>query len=103
MFYTLYRLNLNNNVSITQVLAVLWLTKRREEKDEEMLFIRLGFKTLLLVLLIVYLSIMVPHVFSAAPPLEWGQTYGGPYDDAAFSVVQTSDGGYACVRDANYC
>lgn len=28
------------------------------------------------------------------PPEEWNQTYGGDYYDAAFSVQQTSDGGY---------
>jgi len=28
-------------------------------------------------------------------PREWNRTYGGAYDDFAYSVVQTSDGGYA--------
>jgi hypothetical protein len=27
--------------------------------------------------------------------IEWSQTYGGPNDDAASTVIQTSDGGYA--------
>ncbi len=27
--------------------------------------------------------------------VEWNQTYGGPLDDQAYSVVKTSDGGYA--------
>jgi hypothetical protein len=27
--------------------------------------------------------------------VEWNQTYGGPLDDQAYSVVETSDGGYA--------
>ncbi len=29
--------------------------------------------------------------------MQWNRTYGGIYEDAAFSVVQTSDGGYAIV------
>jgi hypothetical protein len=32
---------------------------------------------------------------SALPPGDWSQTYGGSGDDYAYSVVQTSDGGYA--------
>jgi hypothetical protein len=32
-----------------------------------------------------------------APPTEWTQTYGGTNRDYAYSVVQTSDGGYALV------
>jgi len=27
--------------------------------------------------------------------MQWNQTYGGAYDDNAYSVIQTSDGGYA--------
>jgi len=29
------------------------------------------------------------------PPTEWTKTYGGPNEDAAYSVVETDDGGYA--------
>jgi len=32
---------------------------------------------------------------AAMPPGDWSQTYGGSGDDYAYSVVQTSDGGYA--------
>jgi len=32
---------------------------------------------------------------ATVPPKDWSQTYGGSYDDYAYSVVQTSDGGYA--------
>ena len=32
---------------------------------------------------------------SEPPVLEWNRTYGGTSDDVAWSVVQSSDGGYA--------
>jgi hypothetical protein len=32
---------------------------------------------------------------STPPPTEWNKTYGGTDDDSAYSVVQTSDSGYA--------
>ena len=38
---------------------------------------------------------------SAPPPIEWNQTYGGPGDDEAYSVIQTSDGGYALAGYTN--
>jgi len=31
--------------------------------------------------------------------MEWNQTYGGPSDDHAFSMVQTADGGYVLVGE----
>jgi predicted secreted protein len=31
----------------------------------------------------------------AAGTMQWNQTYGGPKDDAAISLIQTGDGGYA--------
>jgi len=34
-------------------------------------------------------------ILSVPPPTEWSKTYGGARYDLAFSVVQTSDGGYA--------
>jgi hypothetical protein len=38
---------------------------------------------------------------SAPPLIEWNQTYGGTGDDKAFSMVQTSDGGYALAGYTN--
>jgi len=32
---------------------------------------------------------------SATPDSEWSETFGGGDNDVAFSVIQTSDGGYA--------
>jgi hypothetical protein len=32
---------------------------------------------------------------AVVPPKDWSQTYGGSDDDYAYSVLQTSDGGYA--------
>jgi hypothetical protein len=32
---------------------------------------------------------------SEPPPTEWTRTYGGADEDEAYSVVETSDGGYA--------
>ncbi len=39
-----------------------------------------------------------PAQFSQAAesaPIGWNETYGGPFDDRAYSAVQTEDGGYA--------
>jgi len=33
--------------------------------------------------------------FASAPPIAWDRTYGGAAPDWGYSVVQTSDGGYA--------
>lgn len=38
---------------------------------------------------------------SEPPETEWSQTYGGTNNDRAFSVVQTSDGGYALAGDTS--
>jgi hypothetical protein len=38
---------------------------------------------------------------SAPPPIEWNKTYGEAGDDVAYSVVQTSDGGYALAGYTN--
>jgi hypothetical protein len=37
---------------------------------------------------------------SEGPPTQWNKTYGGAGVDWAYSVVQTSDGGYAIAGDA---
>lgn len=37
---------------------------------------------------------------SAGGVVEWEKTYGGTYDDRAYAVVQTSDGGYAFAAEA---
>ena len=53
---------------------------------------------LLFILLTSYFSIftIVPEVKGAdTPETEWSKTYGGTGYDTAYSVVQTSDGGYA--------
>jgi len=34
--------------------------------------------------------------------MEWNRTYGGPWDDAAFSLIATSDGGYAFAGHVGY-
>ncbi len=33
--------------------------------------------------------------------MQWNQTYGGTDDDEAYSLVQTSDGGYALAGDTS--
>lgn len=52
-------------------------------------------KTKLLTNLLVLLLFLVKA--QTAPELEWQKTYGGSSYDAAFSVQQTSDGGYIIV------
>jgi hypothetical protein len=52
------------------------------------------------VLLAVFISTScIP--FGSAATTGWSQTYGGSGDDEAYSVVQTSDGGYALVGYTN--
>jgi len=52
------------------------------------------------VLLAVFISAScIP--FGSAATTGWGQTYGGSGDDEAYSVVQTSDGGYAVAGYTN--
>jgi hypothetical protein len=46
------------------------------------------------VLLAVFISALCTP-FGAAAATGWSQTYGGSGDDEAYSLVQTSDGGYA--------
>jgi subtilase family serine protease len=51
-----------------------------------------------LVLGVVLLAIFITALctsFGAAATTGWSQTYGGSGDDEAYSLVQTSDGGYA--------
>ena len=51
---------------------------------------------LLLMVSLLTLALNIQQVESVEPPAtEWDKTYGGTNQDVAFSVVQTSDGGYA--------
>ncbi|MFX1250524.1 MAG: hypothetical protein ACFFCZ_02830, partial [Promethearchaeota archaeon] len=50
--------------------------------------------TLVLLLLVIVLMLH-PAVFTLTQASIWSQTYGGGYPDAAFALIQTSDGGYA--------
>jgi len=51
---------------------------------------------LLLLITMLTLAFNVQQAGSSEPPeTEWSRTYGGINDDTAWSVVQTSDGGYA--------
>jgi len=56
---------------------------------------------LLVVLMIVFISefgfasFFQKKIVRAASPIGWSKTYGGPYGEEAWSVVQTNDGGYA--------
>ena len=52
------------------------------------------------VLLAVFISALCTP-FGAAAATGWSQTYGGSGDDEAYSVVQTSDGGYALAGYRN--
>jgi len=38
---------------------------------------------------------------SMPPPTQWNKTYGGAFQDRAYSVIQTNDGGYAIVGLTN--
>jgi hypothetical protein len=52
------------------------------------------------VLLAVFISALYTP-FGAATATGWSQTYGGSGDDEAYSLVQTSDGGYALAGSTN--
>jgi hypothetical protein len=48
------------------------------------------------------LTFSIPRVMaSAAPPTQWTKTYGGPGTELSYSMVQTSDGGYALAGATN--
>ena len=51
-------------------------------------------RTLGLFLITVSIICLSPREASADPDTLWTKTYGGPYDDFAFSVLQTDDGGF---------
>ncbi len=44
---------------------------------------------------------LVDGTSGAAPSLSWSKTFGGENDDGAYSVIQTSDGGYALAGWTN--
>lgn len=48
----------------------------------------------MMVLVIALFSILLPQIASAQPAEEWNKTYGGQNVDGAYSVQQTSEGGY---------
>jgi len=49
----------------------------------------------------VFLSILIPVSFAQAPDVLWTRTYGGTGYDIAFSLQQTSDGGYIMAGRTN--
>src|SRR5208337_5095326 len=57
-----------------------------------------------LILGVVLLAIFITTLctpFGAAATTGWSQTYGGSGDDEAYSLIQTSDGGYALAGFTN--
>ena len=47
-----------------------------------------------------YCLISLPSINSVgASSAMWSQKYGGNYDDCAYSLVETSDGGYALAGE----
>ncbi len=52
------------------------------------------------ILVLVFLSFI--STVSAQPVVEWAKTYGGKYEDFAYSIQQTSDGGYIVAGDILY-
>jgi len=65
--------------------------------DDEMKYKRIIFISLLLSLIgLMYLFIFAEKEVS--PILTWDRTYGGSDNDAARSLIQTTDGGYALAR-----
>ena len=42
----------------------------------------------------IILTVLSTSALAAKPAEEWNRTYGGPYDDGAWSLQGTNDGGY---------
>ena len=57
-------------------------------------------KPILTVILFVFLILPISSVFASS--MMWSQTYGGEYDDVAYELVETLDGGYALVGYITY-
>ncbi|MFX0066036.1 MAG: hypothetical protein ACFFC7_28040 [Candidatus Hermodarchaeota archaeon] len=52
-------------------------------------------ETQVLVLLLLVVLMLHPPVFTLTQAPTWSQMYGGEEYDAAFALIQTTDGGYA--------
>jgi len=62
-------------------------------KDKRIIFISL---------LLLLISLMCLFVFAekeVLPIITWDRTYGGSNDDRAYSLIQTTDGGYAVAGE----
>ncbi len=59
-------------------------------------------KNLFLLIMILFTLTSFPFINAVGTSSElWSQTYGGEYDDIAYSLVETSDGGYALAGYTN--
>jgi len=58
-------------------------------------------KTLIKLLpaVLLFIFLLLESAFAGAPPLQWQKTFGGSNGDVAYSVQQTTDGGYIIVGD----
>lgn len=52
-------------------------------------------------LVIFFLFFFSEHSFAQAPPIQWQKPLGGSASDAAYSIFQTSDGGYVVTGYTN--
>ncbi len=57
--------------------------------------------TSILILISLSVSLIIAPYAAASSPTMWSKTYGGIYNDRAYSVIKTRDGGYAMVGAAS--